>query len=60
MEKASRIQEFIEKCREKGVNVGTAYARVHRLGWDIETALNTPNKGVGSNQTTYSNVRKLS
>lgn len=43
-----------QKCVELGLNYHTIYNRVYSLGWSEERALNTPIKGKGANQTSYS------
>lgn len=46
-------KSFAQKCREHGINPGTAQSRIAKLGWSEERALNTPPRGRGSNQKTY-------
>lgn len=41
------------KCEENGINYHTVYNRIHLYGWSEERALNTPTKGKGANQTSY-------
>lgn len=31
-----------DECRKRGLNRGTVWARINKLGWDIDTALSTP------------------
>lgn len=49
-------KSFSQICRENGVNPGTAYDRIHKLGWSFERAVATKSCGRGANQKTYSEV----
>lgn len=55
-EKQTDVKSFAQTCRENGVNPGTAYDRIHKLGWDFERAVTTKSCGRGANQTTYAEV----
>lgn len=44
---------FAEICRRNGINPGTAYDRIHKLGWDYEKAISIPSAGRGANKKTY-------
>lgn len=52
-EKSTDEKSFAQICRENGVNPGTAYDRIHKLGWDFERAVTTKSHGRGANQKTY-------
>jgi len=41
------------KCRKNGLKPQVVYDRIGKLGWSLDDALNTPSKGLGSNQETY-------
>lgn len=49
----SEIKSFSQICREHGLKPVTVRDRIIKLGWDYDRALNTPTKGRGANQTTY-------
>lgn len=49
------MKSFAQICRENGINPGTAYCRIHKLGWGYERAITTVSKGKGANQITYNN-----
>ena len=51
--KSTDEKSFVQICRENGVNPGTAYDRIHKLGWDFERAVTTKSHGRGANQKTY-------
>lgn len=52
-EKSADNKSFAQICRENGVNPGTAYDRIHKLGWSFERAVTTKSYGRGANQKTY-------
>lgn len=44
----TEMESFADVCRKHGISRRVAYERIHKLGWDVESALNTPvrtNKG---------------
>lgn len=49
----SEIKSFSQICREHGLKPVTVRDRIIKFGWDYDRALNTPTKGRGANQTTY-------
>lgn len=55
-EKPIEEKSFADICRENGVNPGTAYDRIHKLGWSFDRAVTTKSFGRGANQKTYSEV----
>ena len=48
-------KSFAQKCREAGINPGTASSRIRKFGWKEEDALNTPVKTY-SKKTVLRNV----
>lgn len=46
-------KSFAQLCREHNKRPSMVRDRVYKLGWDLETALNTPSAGLGANQQTY-------
>ncbi len=44
---------FASLCRKHGMSPSTVYDRVHKLGWSLDRALNTPSLGLGANGDTY-------
>lgn len=49
--------DFAAMCRKHGMKDITVYNRIHKLGWSLEEALNTPNMGLGTNQFTIKKVQ---
>lgn len=45
---ASEHESFASMCRRHNINPGTAYDRIHKFGWTLEDALNTPAQHKGS------------
>ena len=50
----SNENSFAGICRDHEMNSSIVYDRIHKLGWTLEKALNTPSKGLGANQQSYS------
>ena len=44
---------FSRLCSAHDLNPSTVYDRIHKFGWSLEDALNTPTQGRGANSMTY-------
>ena len=51
---ADQSKSFARACRDHNINTGTAYDRIHKLGWTLERALNTPSNRITANAKTCS------